>query len=301
MNSNSQTMKIFLSDEIRRMTIPLPYPNWHSLLNQLSSLFSIDLQGQYQVYYYDDEKDRVLINSQLEWEAAMSILTTQPIPKLYIEPTTNSFQNKAETEKQDPSTKNREEKVSHDQPKTCRFGGQCPRRNRNMGSWGHPFFDQILSGGFPTHHNRPQHFPWKLEMECPFKFNRDWKKICNPNMRAQGKQRWFGKILHKKALRELEEKNYRDAHKILETLINLNPSDSIALYNMACCEALTGATESALTHLVLAVENGYSDVDHIQNDPDLESIRGLHQYWEIISGLEEKISSCAEKIKIPIN
>ncbi|MBD3337320.1 MAG: hypothetical protein GF355_17545 [Candidatus Eisenbacteria bacterium] len=56
-------------------------------------------------------------------------------------------------------------------------------------------------------------------------------------------------------------------------------------YNLACAFALLGQTEESVASLQDAVEAGYSNVDHLASDPDLEAIRSDPRYAAIVSEL----------------
>ncbi len=55
----------------------------------------------------------------------------------------------------------------------------------------------------------------------------------------------------------------------------------IAFYNLACALALLGQTDRALESLANAVEEGWDDVDWMQRDDDLASLRGDKRFAEI--------------------
>jgi len=61
---------------------------------------------------------------------------------------------------------------------------------------------------------------------------------------------------------------------------------STPIYNIACCEALLGNSDSALEFLNKAVSAGFNKVDHIENDADLKSIRHLEGYKALIAALK---------------
>jgi tetratricopeptide (TPR) repeat protein len=65
-------------------------------------------------------------------------------------------------------------------------------------------------------------------------------------------------------------------------LIAILPNDAIVVYNFACSLAMNGATEAALAQLDHALELGYLDFSHLEIDPDLESVRQLPQYAELL-------------------
>lgn len=56
----------------------------------------------------------------------------------------------------------------------------------------------------------------------------------------------------------------------------------VAKYNMACLESLRGNTSESLRWLDDAIESGFDQTDKIENDPDLETIRGTSQYQSLI-------------------
>jgi len=83
-----------------------------------------------------------------------------------------------------------------------------------------------------------------------------------------------------------------DAHKYNEAkeifakqaeMFQSNWKKSVPLYNIACCEALLGNTDSALAYLAKAINCGYKNVQHMDQDKDLDSLRGLDAF-EVMMG-----------------
>jgi len=66
------------------------------------------------------------------------------------------------------------------------------------------------------------------------------------------------------------------------------PRDSALFYNLACTYARLERPEEAVRCLREAVEKGFSGLDHMEKDPDLETIRGRKEYAEIVSALRKK-------------
>jgi len=58
---------------------------------------------------------------------------------------------------------------------------------------------------------------------------------------------------------------------------------AVLKYNLACYQARLGNQRTALWWLRQALEAGFSDYDHLQNDPDLESLRATAAYRELLS------------------
>jgi len=65
-------------------------------------------------------------------------------------------------------------------------------------------------------------------------------------------------------------------------LVRLLPENCIVRYNLACSLAMTGQMDEALDELQNAIQRGYSDVMHLQTDPDLDPLRDHPRYEEMI-------------------
>jgi len=75
---------------------------------------------------------------------------------------------------------------------------------------------------------------------------------------------------------------------MFEALLSLNNNDNICLYNLACSEALLGNSEAAISYLKRSVECGYSNLEHMNKDSDLDSIRQLPAFVAIAESLQNK-------------
>jgi len=64
-----------------------------------------------------------------------------------------------------------------------------------------------------------------------------------------------------------------EAEKLLAEEIEHIPFDFSARYNLACAQARQGKTDDALASLKRAVEDGFRDPKHLQEDADLELLR----------------------------
>lgn len=63
------------------------------------------------------------------------------------------------------------------------------------------------------------------------------------------------------------------------------PEDPIVHYNLACSLALLGRIQPALRELVEAVELGFDDPDHLEEDVDLESLRCEPTFRDLVRQL----------------
>ncbi len=83
-------------------------------------------------------------------------------------------------------------------------------------------------------------------------------------------------------------KEYDKAIHHFEIAKRIQPDDQLTLYNLACAYALSGKKEEALRELRAAVEAGFDDVEHIESDPDLESLRGDPRYKDLVRTLRKR-------------
>jgi len=67
--------------------------------------------------------------------------------------------------------------------------------------------------------------------------------------------------------------------------VELDPVDAGVRYNVACLYAVAGQPEAALRFLEEAVEVGFGNRDWLERDPDLDSIRDLPRFRELMAGM----------------
>lgn len=78
---------------------------------------------------------------------------------------------------------------------------------------------------------------------------------------------------------------YAEGLAVDRKLVELQPDDSNARYNLACSLALVGECALALAALEEAVRLGYDDGEHLANDLDLASLHGEPKFKELLSAL----------------
>ncbi len=78
---------------------------------------------------------------------------------------------------------------------------------------------------------------------------------------------------------------YGEGLAVDRRLVELQPQDSTAHYNLACSLALTGECAQALTSLEEAVRHGYDDAEHLESDPDLGSLREEPRFQGLLAAL----------------
>jgi tetratricopeptide (TPR) repeat protein len=66
-------------------------------------------------------------------------------------------------------------------------------------------------------------------------------------------------------------------------LVNLLPNCCTAHYNLACSLAVAGNDQRALQVLARALELGYGDFAHIDDDVDLDSLREIPEFQALMA------------------
>jgi hypothetical protein len=66
-------------------------------------------------------------------------------------------------------------------------------------------------------------------------------------------------------------------------LVVLLPGDSVVHYNLACSLALLGEPHDAIAALRRSLECGYSDLDYLKIDSDLDSLRDEPEFRALLS------------------
>src|SRR6478672_5151105 len=84
-------------------------------------------------------------------------------------------------------------------------------------------------------------------------------------------------------LQQLFDANdFEKAGATCEEILKKYPGDSLTLYNLACCQSRLKKPAEALVTLTKAVENGWSESDHMEADEDLAPIRGEKKFRELV-------------------
>ena len=80
---------------------------------------------------------------------------------------------------------------------------------------------------------------------------------------------------------------YEEAAQAFETAAARETDPATSLYNAACARSLQGNKAAALDLLARAVAAGFADPEHMDEDDDLDNIRGTARYAEIRALAEE--------------
>ncbi|HEX4128555.1 MAG TPA: hypothetical protein VHZ24_00845 [Pirellulales bacterium] len=93
-----------------------------------------------------------------------------------------------------------------------------------------------------------------------------------------------GELLTRKGLHER-------ALVIDRRLVLLLPEEPVVRYNLACSLALNGEPGEAIDELRNALELGYEDLDFLQTDADLDSLRDDPRYQALMRELLSSVGS----------
>jgi len=76
--------------------------------------------------------------------------------------------------------------------------------------------------------------------------------------------------------------DYEACARLFERAYEAGATTPAVPYNAACCFARLGQIENAFKHLDLATQRGWRDVDHLNSDPDLESLRSDKRWADMV-------------------
>jgi len=85
------------------------------------------------------------------------------------------------------------------------------------------------------------------------------------------------------------------AKRWLDRALEIDPDDSILLYNVACNYATMGEIEKALGYLELAVANGMVNLAWICSDKDLDALRSHPRFQALIADIEDLDHECVSE------
>jgi len=86
------------------------------------------------------------------------------------------------------------------------------------------------------------------------------------------------------------KKEYRTAIDFYHLLLKAGKSEFDDLYNLACCYGQMGDDKRAAKYLKLAVEEGFTSIDHIKSDPDFEKVKNSPKFQKTMTDITNKIS-----------
>ncbi len=80
-----------------------------------------------------------------------------------------------------------------------------------------------------------------------------------------------------------EQKQYAKCKDLLDQMIKLAPTYDVAWYNLACLQSRIHQPEQAVKSLNKAVDLGYTELQFMEHDPDLEAIRDTQGFKDLLA------------------
>ena len=86
-----------------------------------------------------------------------------------------------------------------------------------------------------------------------------------------------------------ETKDYKMSTDLYDKAFKIESKNPSHLYNGACASSLAGNTKKAFKWLHLSIENGWTNLKHLNSDTDLENLHSKKEWGKIIEKLEKKL------------
>jgi len=86
-----------------------------------------------------------------------------------------------------------------------------------------------------------------------------------------------------------EEEKYSESAQEYSKAFAIKEGSSNQYYNAACSWALTGDSIQSLEYLNLSVDKGWRNLEHLKNDPDLESLHETPAWDKILENIQANI------------
>jgi len=95
-------------------------------------------------------------------------------------------------------------------------------------------------------------------------------------------------IMNALASAYMKKGDYDRTLAIYNKMLQARPDDNIILYNVSCAYSLKGGKNEACEYLNKAVECGYYDWKHLEQDTDFNNIRSEPAYKKVLESLKAK-------------
>jgi len=102
--------------------------------------------------------------------------------------------------------------------------------------------------------------------------------------------------INREAIRHFKARRYDRCKKLLEKILEIDSSNNLAHYNLACLYSVQKKPDIAIRELNRALDEGYSAFHHMERDPDLDALRPLPAYKKILARKGEIQRARAGKI-----
>lgn len=94
--------------------------------------------------------------------------------------------------------------------------------------------------------------------------------------------------------------DYEEAARLYLELLESNVDDSASLYNLACCYGLMGEAELAAMYLELSVERGFTNLPHMEWDPDFDPVRDEEPFAATMDSIRATLTRELQSMGVPL-
>ena len=88
---------------------------------------------------------------------------------------------------------------------------------------------------------------------------------------------------------------YQEGLAVDERLAQIRPDDPIVLYNLGCSYSLLGHIDKAYRSVKKAINCGYCDFKHLQQDDDLSNLREDRRFQQYLSRAKSRSPSTSQE------
>lgn len=101
---------------------------------------------------------------------------------------------------------------------------------------------------------------------------------------AQSYREWISK-----AEAAYQSKDYKTSNAYYQKAFVIETKSPADLYNGACSAALAGDTKKAFKFLNLSIDKGWTNINHLKQDSDLNSLHADKQWDKSVAALQKKV------------
>jgi len=152
-----------------------------------------------------------------------------------------------------------------------------------------------MAAGFPRSVGAQQGPPpmtaLEKEADVPFRAG-DWAKAAPAYEAVAQAEPANGRAHYRLGVVYMNLKEYAKAEKVLQETQKMKFAPALGNYNLACALARLGRADDAFAALNAAVQGGFGNVQQIQSDEDLASLRNDARFAAIITQMQRAAKPC---------
>jgi len=288
----TESFKLYFGqDDIRRVS--LRCEQLADVVEQLHKLYSTNklYHAELRIQYEDDEGGKITVSTQREWEEMWNTIGKERPYKLYI--AEGAMQGKYFKDGPAPVIQYAYTKEPKEQTEQKVTGPVLDTISVAVPKG----LERLFPGGKILPYNLPE---WLRDSGAITLKHTDNPELVDLDIDVIK----LLAVLNEQSLKYIgEDKTKEELEKgkeFLFSILTINPGSETALYNLACAESLQGNVEPALDALSKAIEAGYTNVDHMERDSDLNNIRNSDTYKQFVKKLrgEDKVIEVQPPVEI---